>query len=147
MTDSVKLFKDYATRVSFSLALSRNQLHTLRCVVIDSELVGASYDERSGAKGVLNDERRSLGFSDGWIVGQRSLISMGLIETTPEWEVEDKRLSEVDKSGGRALRKYWGPVHRLTPAGEHVVALLRIAGLIHPAVANSNAKKARKKRA
>jgi hypothetical protein len=150
MTISDKLFRDYATRVSFNLSLSRNQLHVLHCVVLDIELASAPYDQRSRAKQMLHEDRRLLGLHEGSIVGQRSLVAMGLIEQTPEWEAEDKRLNEVDKSGGRALREYWGPVHRLTLAGEHVVALLRIAGLIHPAVANSNtgdsARKARKKR-
>lgn len=149
MTEN-KAFRDYATRVSFNITLSRNQVATLRHVVFDIENENRydGFDARHRARVEAQCDHRSMGLADMYVIGLRVLYANGLIEADPRFTAEnerfDKAVAHYEKHGGsRPLRKYWGPSNRLTAAGEHVVALLRIAGLIQMPASNTNARKRR----
>lgn len=136
MTDATRAFRDYATRISFNISLSRNQVGHLAGVVAEIE----NGDYRSMSEKL--SERKSYaacalvgGRPNLFIVGHGSLARMGLIEHDPRW------LKAQEKHEGMAYANYLGPTYRLTAAGEHVVELLRIAGLIPAAAANTNRKR------
>lgn len=144
-------FREHVTRVSFSLTLTRNQLATLRSVVLDYEdwkHRGSAYEPGFGAG---SEERRlqrkhsreefGITIPDAFIVGIRFLIHAGLAERTPEIVADEARLDQLKAEGKYAVRKYYGPANRPTEAGWHLVALLRIAGLIPEALANENRKR------
>lgn len=136
MTDN-KAFRDYATRVSFNLTLSRNQIAQLRSLLIDIEFEKSmSWQQRKD----LQHELRG-GEVDRFVVSNRSLLGMGLIVNDPRW-IEDRDRSEAARAKGEQyITQYLGPGYQLTEAGEHVVSLLRLAGLIQPAAVNSNRRK------
>lgn len=135
-----KTFRDYATRVSFNMSLSRNQIAHLATLVAELEAESEAYEVRHAARAVVMDPEQA----NKWYVGYRALESMGLISDDPRWTAEKARLAECEKRGERQIMKYTGPTRRITEAGEHVVILLRIAGLIHPAASNVNKKRKRK---
>lgn len=66
------------------------------------------------------------------------------MENTPEWQADEDQCAQAKALGLRGYKKYWGPSLQFTPAGEHVIALLRIAGLIPQAAANANSKTKKK---
>ena len=136
MIDSNKAFRDYATRVSFNMSLSRNQIFVLRSVMLDIQMQAKTFNERTDATRALRDEIRGVGAPDYYVSGIRHLLSIGILENDPRWTADEKQCDEARANGLRAIKKYWGPSCRLTEAGLHVVALLRLAGLIEPAAAN-----------
>lgn len=144
--DSNRAFRDYATRISFNLSLSRNQLGHLAGVVSEIEAYEANstigWERRMDVREAACEA--SGGRPNMFIVGRGSLARMGLIERDPR-QIEDDRRKESE--GPHRKSRYDGPVYRLTPAGAHVVALCRLAGLIAPAAANSNRKRKRRKSA
>ena len=101
------VFADYAQRIAFNLTLSRNQITSLAMVAI--------YD-----KGVQWPGDRSRQNPDLFIPGVRGLESRGLIEHNKAWALSAAEQVNADLS--------W--VFRLTQAGEHVHALLKIAGVL-----------------
>lgn len=130
--DSNRAFRDYATRISFNLSLSRNQVAIMRSVAIAIEANGGKPIYVGGADdkiGVSTDYRnqhvaqRSAGdqIPNMFVPGSRSLEANGLLQH-----------ARNDKGGITT----WD----LTPAGWHIIALLRIAGLIPERAANSNRK-------
>ena len=141
--DPTRAFRDYATRVSFNMSLSRNQVGHLAGIVMEIE------NER--LHGGLEFETRSAkreeavagagGYPNLFVVGRGSLVRMGLVDHDPRW-IAAHESKEKD-----AFWKYTGPGYRLTPAGEHVVELLRIAGLIPKAAVNTNRKRRTRKAA
>lgn len=148
MTAPNKAFREYATRVSFNMSLSRNQIFVLRQIALTQHSRWGTFDERVAATVELQDERKSLGMRDMFIPGMRTLVGMGLISVHPK-QVEDDERCAREKAAGKSFveRKYWGPSWLLTEAGEHVVALLRIAGLAEAAApANQNETKRRRAR-
>lgn len=125
MAETNRAFRDYATRVSFSLNMSRNQVSTLRSMVLDIECAEQNGYRPDNMPGTEDRKRTYLqtGSPDQFVIGARWLQSAGLVKWTdpiamnPKWS-----------------REPW----ELTEAGKHVVALLRIAGLIPERVANTN---------
>jgi hypothetical protein len=140
--DPTRAFRDYATRISFNMSLSRNQVGHLAGVVMEIEneelLNQLDFDTRVKRKDQEVDNNG--GRSNLFVTGRRSLLNMGLVVHDPRWLAASKAC-ELDK---RLFWKYTGPSYQLTPAGQHVVELLRIAGLIPKAAANSNKKHKRK---
>ena len=134
MTDATRAFRDYATRVSFNMSLSRNQVGHLAAVIMEIEAEGneADFTSRSTRKhdAVIEGGGRPALF----VVGYRSLERMGLITPDPRWT------KARDSKGRGEFWKYTGPAYQLTPAGAHVVELLRIAGLLPKAAANEQRK-------
>jgi hypothetical protein len=134
MSDASRAFRDYATRVSFNMSLSRNQVGHLAAVIMEIEADGSgvSFEGRTTRKHntiIENGGRPAL-----FVMGYGSLARMGLIEHDPRWT----KANESKETG--AFWKYSGPAYQLTPAGEHVVELLRIAGLLPKAAANEQRK-------
>lgn len=153
MIDHERAFRDYVTRVSFNLSMSRNQVATLRSIVLDMEAFDASipYSQRHPGSDYRNTEikeARANGFrvADMFIPGLRYLLATGIIVETPQWQKENAREDEFKAAHPtRTFRRNWGiPHYRLTPAGECVVGLLRIAGLIPMPAANVNRTKRRR---
>lgn len=119
---SASKFRDYATRVSFNLSLTRKQITVLLMVreMARFDRSGAAADLTDTAQSIIG-HFRTLGFPhpDVSVLGVQKLIAMGLVERNAPVVV-------------------WG--WRLTDAGEHVCRLLELAGLIpvwkqHPAKA------------
>lgn len=94
-------FREYATRVSFNISLSRNQIYCLYCL-----------SNQSTGKTEL---RRQFGLgNDMFVPGAKWLGVNGLVKYT-KFE------------GGPSDHNFpW----ELTEAGRHVLGLLKIAGLI-----------------
>jgi len=143
-----KAFRDYATRVSFNMTLSRNQIYALRSVMLDIELQDRSWDERTKAttelrRRVTGHETGNEFYHDNYVSGVRKLLAMGLFENDPRWTADQKQCDEARALGHNGYKKYWGPSYQITEAGHAVIALLRIAGLIEPAAANINKPKRR----
>lgn len=141
--DSNRAFRDYATRISFNLSLSRNQLGHLAGVISEIEAYEANralgWERRCDIRQAAVEA--AGGNPNMFIVGRGSLKRMGLIEDNPQ-RLEEERRALVN--GRYRKDRYDGPNYRLTPAGVHVVELLRLAGLIAPAAANSNRKRKRR---
>ena len=115
-------FAEYATRVSFSMTLTRTMIYYLEQIA----LYGGAYNEQR--EPVDYYERRADRMARGgpwqeaFIPGFRSLEKRGLAEHNGDWllrTANDEQNSRLDLS--------W--VYRLTEAGEHTLALLRIAGV------------------
>jgi len=126
-------FRDYATRISFNLSLSRNQIGHLTGLVVEFEYADEDFAMRH-AKG---DEACIAAGANPrlFIAANKSLEQMGLIEHDPRWLAERDRVDNL-KPGEPKVFRYTGPTLRLTEAGVHTVELLRIAGLIPRAAAN-----------
>jgi len=105
-------FASYATRVAFDIRLTRQQIFYLCYAASYSE---TDYETRRNAE--VSHVGRSL-----FVPFVKGLIERGLVEHNPRARTET------------AARLPY--IYRLTPAGEHVMALLKIAGL---AVAFSSA--------
>ena len=139
MSDAAAKFRDYATRISFNLSLSRNQVGHLAGVVMEIENEAYREADLSGRIDMRHDVVSiSGGKPNLFVSGRGSLERMGLVTPAPGW-IEASQ--SVEKG---AFWKYQGPTYLLTPAGEHIVELLRIAGLIPKAAANSNKKRKKK---
>ncbi len=135
MSESARAFRDYATRVSFNMSLSRNQVGHLAAVVMEIECEGEKPELETRAARRHDTVVEAGGRPALFVVGYGSLARMGLIEPDPRWTAANE-----SKEPG-AFWKYTGPSYRLTPAGVHVVELLRIAGLIPKAAANEQRKR------
>jgi hypothetical protein len=147
--DSKRAFRDYVTRVSFNLSMTRNQIGCLREIVLNIEHPPVYTATLGGiAPGVGTVERHELRkyartelgetIADNVIVGRRWLEGHGLIEPTKAWLAEGARLEALEKPGNRGLRDYSIQQYQLTEAGTHVVALLRLAGLLPLPAVNQN---------
>lgn len=145
MIDANKAFRDYATRVSFNMTLSRNQIWVLRCIMLEIENSTLNFVERH-AMGKALRERPGGGewYNDNYIGGARRLMSMGLIEHTKGWIEDEENCRRMESLGKRPLKQYWGPSYQFTRAGLAVIELLRIAGLVPPAAANDAKPKKRR---
>ena len=132
MTDvSARKFRDYATRVSFNLTLTRNQIYVIRTIREECArpISGRQYSVIEGRDDIRGIVRASMNMPGGdmWVPGVRRLSEMGLVE------YHDPSL----------MKPTWSEhVWRLTPAGEHVCRLLEVAGLI-PALATVTKRRAR----
>lgn len=137
MSDDTRAFREYATRVSFNITVSRNQVATLRQIALDCEQYqcGLSWDERLDSR----PEHVPM-----FIPGCRHLVAHGLVRRALAVLEDEARIAALKASGKYAVRKYTGPAHEPTDAGWHLVALLRIAGLIPTAIANQNRKGVRR---
>lgn len=144
MSDAARAFRDYATRVSFNMSLSRNQVGHLAGIVadIENEILRLEWKARCDLREETITD--AGGRPNMFVVGRGSLHRMGLVEHDPRWVKEEEEHNAARAAGVRRLNKYNGPMYRLTPAGEHVVELLRIAGLIQKAAVNTNVKKKRR---
>lgn len=138
---SSKCFREYATRVSFNMTLSRNQIAVLRTVRDERQFkdVWKAAKERINQRrpSVFQENRAELGCDDKnrWVPGAKSLQSMGLITWTAP--------TPNDKHGWIGHNPY-----ALTEAGELMCRMLELAGLIPALAVNDNKKKQRgKKRA
>lgn len=134
--DFDRAFRDYATRVSFSISLSRNQLAVLRQITLDIEgYEGKPYAFGQGVGYVeatnQRETARSMGMhvSDMFIPGTRFLIANGFLTHTDPTTMTPK----------------WSRYpYELTLAGEHLVAMLRIAHLVPQRAVNQNKKRKRR---
>jgi hypothetical protein len=127
-------FRQYVTRVSFALTLSRNQVSVLTDIVFRIEDFKAHGANRFVVDTPRDREikaRKAAGecVHDNFVMGARWLGERGLVKHTDPSTMTPK----------------WSRFpYELTEAGEHVVALLRIAGLMPAAAANTNRKKKRR---
>jgi len=106
-------FKSFTLRPNFVLSLSRAMLEMLCAVAEDVHWDRSAYG------------MRTIHRPDNWYASEDSLIKRGLIVRREQ--------SEID-AAGRKFAKTWANVDsysccKLTPAGEHVVALLKVCGL------------------
>lgn len=140
MTISSRAFRDYATRISFNLSLSRNQVGHLAGIIAERDAYSANPKIGWLRRGEVGDEsvEANGGRPNMFIVGRGALLRMGLIEHDPLFDRDQER----KKRGNRS--EYDGPIYRLTPAGEHVADLLRIAGLIPKRAANTEIRRKKK---
>ncbi len=133
MSVESQTFRDYTTRISFNLSLSRNQVGHLAAAVMEIENEGTLTDFEKRHKRNHDAVMDSGGRPSLFVVGYGSLLRMGLL-------VYDQRYLTA-RSKGHEFWKYTGPSYQLTPAGTHVVELLRIAGLMPQAAANTQRKR------
>ena len=135
---SRKNFRDYATRVSFNMSLSRNQIAVLR-TVRDQQRLDMFADDmnriRGGHQTVFQETRAELGMDDKnrWVPGARSLISMGLITHIPP--------KNNTPDGWKGHNPY-----AVTEAGDLMCQMLELCGLI-PTMQVANSNKRKKQRA
>lgn len=144
MIDANKAFRDYATRVSFNMTLSRNQIWVIRCVMLDIEHKELDWNARQEKARELRNRPGGDFYHDNYVMGVRKLLSMGIVENTPEWQADEDRCALMKSLGKQPIKQYWGPSLQFTKAGECVIELLRIAGLIPEAAANANKKAKRR---
>lgn len=120
--DSNRTFRDYATRISFNMSLTRNQIGVLGGITLQIE----AYNYKGGfGHRIDQDFYHSFVDREMWVPGAKKLQEMGLVKHTNPSTMEPKW-----------SRYPW----ELTEAGAHVVALLRIAGLIPQAAMNDEIK-------
>ena len=101
-------FRDYSTRIHFNISLTRNQIFTLWAM---------EQMEKNHGKGFCFPRKNDYGVegADHFVTGARKLEAMGLV-------VHQNPLD---------MKPRWSrPAWTLTPAGTHVIALLRMAGLV-----------------
>jgi hypothetical protein len=95
-------FREYATRVSFSIQLTRNQIYTLW-------VISQARFEKSG-------EREAFGLKhDMFIPGAKWLQARGLVDYTDPTSMKPPHATFP---------------YTLTLAGTHILSLLEIAGLV-----------------
>lgn len=102
-------FKSSALRVGFKMSLTRAM-----CEFISAIADGVHWN------------RTALGAAsadpDNFIATSRALVLRGIIERKPDAEIEAER--------NESRNHFWSWTHwRLTPAGEHVVQLLKLADM------------------
>lgn len=100
-------FQGHAMKTSFCLALTQPMLEFL-CATAD----GVHWDRR------LYTQQYGIARPDNWIASAGSLIKRGLIERCSR--------SELDQE---PIELFMISHYRLTPAGEALVSLLRVAGI------------------
>lgn len=115
-------FAEHATRVAFNLTLSRNQITAL--VIVDQHKSGTGPWPYP----------RSRQTPDMFIPGVRGLQVRGLVEHNPAWRSEKGDPGHEDRDLSWAFR--------LTEAGNHVLGLLRCAGLVAAEPSNDAAEAA-----
>lgn len=110
---SNKAFRDYATRISFNISLTRNQIYTL-WNISEQKLVRTK------------EERTELGVGcDMFVPGAKWLCQHGLVDWTDPTTMTPK----------------WKDYpYKLTEAGLYVLGLLQIAEIIPKSAANTNKK-------
>ncbi len=156
MIDAQRAFRDYVTRVSFNLTMSRNQIGVLRSIVLDIESWQANAGKNWFDRGEGNKEARELRvyartqmgvtLADNFIVGMRYLMGTGLIRETVAHAEQEARIAAMAKAGKQPPLRSTDIQHfEMTEAGEHVVALLRLAGLIPARAVNANVSRKRKR--
>ena len=151
--DHTRAFRDYATRVSFNISMSRNQVAVFRAIVLDLERPPFVMKTLEGpgikigiATKLYGDERRALGIPDARMIGIRWLIANGFVREQPEITAMRLAHEKGEKWDWKVFDKH-DHQYILTPAGEHMAELLRLAGLIPERATNQNAKPRRKRRA
>lgn len=145
-----RAFRDYATRVSFNISMSRNQVAVFRAVVLDLESPRFRRFDTGMMHGVGRDalerERRALGIVNQDMMGLRWLIANGFVREHPKinaMRLAHERDPAKNKWDWNLFDKY--DPHLLTEAGEHMAALLRIAGLIPQRASNVNTEKKKRR--
>lgn len=114
-----KAFREYATRVSFNISLSRNQIYTLWTI-------------SSGKTSRPRQDRIDFGLNaDMFVPGAKWLQQHGMVIWTDP--------STMNPS-------YKDYPFKLTEAGECMLKLLRIAGLVPEEAVNDDAKPLKKAR-
>ncbi len=101
-------FQGHAMRSSFCLALTQPMLEFL-CATAD----GVHWDRR------LYYRQWGMARPDNWIASSLSLVKRGLVERLGRPEIQAQPMSEFH------LHSHY----RLTPAGEALVALLKVSGI------------------
>lgn len=119
-------FRNFSMKIGFTLSLSKTMLEYL-CAVADD----AQWD-------------RSLYWSNGhwpdnWLASQRSLEKRGLIQRKPEDAINEK-MQQAFRGEREGEKWYEWNHYELTPAGECIVTLLKIAGMFVEADAAINKK-------
>ena len=134
MSEASQTFRDYTTRISFNLSLSRNQVGHLAAAVmeIENEHLGETKMDIQRNKREKEVIMAAGGRPNLFVVGYGSLCRMGLLVHDPRWKAV---------YGTKEFWKYNGPAYQLTEAGKHVVELLRIAGLMPQVAANTQKRK------
>jgi hypothetical protein len=134
--ESDKNFREYATRVSFNISLSRNQIAVLHSVRLEQSLPLKWNDwDRGPVVSSVEQGRRAyesvLGSTRNlWVPGVKPLITMGFVT----WH--DPALM---------VPKWSEHVYRLTKPGELMCQMLELAGIIPKlSTANENKKQRRK---
>lgn len=126
-------FADYVTRVSFNLQLSKEMVTALAAIDHERRFNAHHYPmahlNAAGSRDPINAYRFPQ--QPAHVVGNKGLESRGLITWTDPGQMEPKWSDEPFK---------------LTPAGEHVLALLKIAGLVveRPVAANEEKPRVRR---
>lgn len=119
-------FADYVTRVSFNLQLSKEMVTFMASVDHErrmDEVFGVNSSLESCARPNHPAYEHRFPRWGGSTVGCRGCISRGLVH----WD-----------DPGAQEPKWSRPAFTLTEAGEHVLALLKIAGLVHERVIPAN---------
>lgn len=96
-------FRDYVTGQAFSLNLRKSHIWVLAHIEAGDYLNRAGVDIAAAPR------------HDIFVPAVHGLIERGLVEHNPKWNKNKK------------------PAYILTPAGHHVLALLKIAELVYPA--------------
>lgn len=113
-------FAGYATRVAFDIRLTRTMIFYLSAVAAleqcgPHEMLNYENDRSISAQ--ASAMRRGEGLMDIWVPSMKGLGERGLVE---------HNAAANSRGVGDPEPTWW---YRLTPAGQHVMALLRIAGL------------------
>lgn len=146
MTAVNAAFRDYATRVSFSISLSRNQLRVLQLLVLQIE---GGWDARHAAERQMRAQALDGGerYISNDVVAVRWLLGNGIV-AEPEEHRRERLKSEAAAARGKNYPfPYHLPQYELTEAGAHLVGLLRCAGLLVSGAANINAAERRRSKA
>lgn len=111
------LLRNSILKVGFHISLSRSMLEYL-CAVADD----VRWD-----RGIY----RSIHQPDNWLAARNALTRRGLIRTRPEAEREANW--KAVHEGKKDFNEY--SIEELTPAGETVVSLLKMAGIFEEQLA------------
>lgn len=124
-------FADYVSRISFNLTLSKEMVTSL--AAIDHWRRFDAAHGHNTHMHTYSDGLDSLRFphQSHHVVGHKGLESRGLI---------------IWRDPGDMTPKWSEPTYIITPAGEHVLALLKIAGLVieRPVAANEEKPRVRR---
>lgn len=113
------LLRNSILKVGFHMSLSRSMLEYL-CAVADNVV----WD-----RGVY----RSIYQPDNWLAAQNALLRRGLIARKPD-DVNEDRMKKLRTGEHDYLYHEWN-FFRLTPAGEAVVSILKMAGIFEEQLA------------
>jgi hypothetical protein len=143
--DHNRAFRDFATRVSFNVTFSRNQVAAFRAIVMDLEAPLPVSDGTLWGPGraALHRDRVENHIPDLFVMGLRWLMSNGFVREHPK--IAEMRVKH-ERDGAPWQWSLFTKYHpyQLTEAGEHMAGLLRIAGLIPQQVANDQNQRKRK---